>query len=264
MAWTEKDHTWLICAYKESPYLEECIASLMNQTVLSGIRIATSTPCKHISDLAEKYGLEVFVNHGKTGISGDWNFALGIGETEFLTIAHQDDTYEPTYVEEMLSTVNQDGNPILYFTDYGELRNGEMVTENKLLKTKRMLLVPIRLFPRRKIARRCSLAFGDAICCPSVTYRKSIMKDYPFEDHFRSDLDWEMDEKLSKRKGSFLFNPKILMYHRIHEESATTEIIGDHQRTVEDYEMMKKFWPDWIAKRLSKVYAGAEKSNEIT
>ena len=90
------------------------------------------------------------------------------------------------------------------------------------------------------------------------------MKDYPFEDHFRSDLDWEMDEKLSKRKGSFLFNPKILMYHRIHEESATTEIIGDHQRTVEDYEMMKKFWPDWIAKRLSKVYAGAEKSNEIT
>ena len=63
-----------------------------------------------------------------------------------------------------------------------------------------------------------------------------------FGEDFRSDLDWEMDEKLSKRKGSFLFNPKILMYHRIHEESATTEIIGDHQRTVEDYEMMKKFW----------------------
>lgn len=263
MAWTEKDHTWLICAFKESPYLEECIQSLLHQSVQSTVRIATSTPCEYIDSIADKYGIEVYVNQGKSGISGDWNFALNIGETEFLTIAHQDDTYEPTYTEELLRTVNRVTDTILYFTDYGELRNGEKVTKNKLLKTKRILLIPIRLFRRRKFARRLSLAFGDAICCPSVTYRKSIMKDYAFEDHFRSDLDWEMDEKLSRLKGSFAFNPGILMYHRIHEESATTEIIGDHGRTLEDYEMMKKFWPDRIAKRLSKVYASAEKSNEI-
>lgn len=263
MTFTEKDHTWLVCAYKESPYLEECIQSLLNQTVKSRIQIATSTPCEHISSVAEKYGLPVFVNTGKAGISGDWNFALRTGETELLTIAHQDDTYEPAYTEKMLKGMNRRGNPIIFFTNYGELRNGEKVTDNKLLRIKRFLLIPARMFPGWKTARRMSLAFGDPICCPSITYRRSIMKDYPFEDRFRSDLDWEMEEKLSRLKGSFVYCPEVLMHHRIHEESATTEIIGDHQRTLEDYEMMKKFWPDRIAKRLSKAYASSEKSNQV-
>ncbi len=30
---TLKNHTFVICAYKESPYLEECIQSLMNQRI---------------------------------------------------------------------------------------------------------------------------------------------------------------------------------------------------------------------------------------
>ena len=102
-----EDHTWVICAYRESPYLEECIRSLLEQGVKSGIRIATSTPCACIAALAEKYGLEVFVNRGKSGISGDWNFALGTAETELVTIAHQDDTYEPEYTQEMLARLNR-------------------------------------------------------------------------------------------------------------------------------------------------------------
>ena len=51
------NHTFAICAYKESPYLEECITSLMEQTVKSEIFIATSTPNKYIDDIAAKYNL---------------------------------------------------------------------------------------------------------------------------------------------------------------------------------------------------------------
>ena len=50
-------HTFAICAYKESPYLEECIKSLKSQTVKSNIIIVTSTPNQFISDLSEKYHL---------------------------------------------------------------------------------------------------------------------------------------------------------------------------------------------------------------
>lgn len=260
---TAADHTWVVCAYKESPYLEECIRSLVNQTVKSGIRVVTSTPSGTISEIAGKYGLEVFVNHGKAGISGDWNFALRTGETELVTIAHQDDVYEPGYTEEMLKRINRHSRPILYFTNYGEIRDGRKEMKNRLLGVKRFLMIPIQLFPGFKFSRRMSLAFGNAICCPSITYLKSVVGENPFSDRFKSNLDWELSEKMSREKGQFVYNAGILMYHRIHEESTTTEIIGDHQRTVEDYEMMKKFWPDGIAHWLSKKYSASEKSNQV-
>ena len=262
-AYRAEDHTWVVCAYRESPYLEECIRSLMNQTVQSRIRIATSTPNTHITETAEKYGLEISVNQGKAGISGDWNHALAMAETELATIAHQDDVYAPDYTEEMLRRMNRTTAPILYCTNYGELRNGEKVTKNRLLTIKRLLMIPTRLFPGIKAARRLSLGFGNAICCPSITYLRSVIGKDPFDDRYRSNLDWELTEKLSRRKGRFVYNPKILMYHRIHGESTTTEIIGDSLRTKEDYEMMKKFWPERIARRLSKAYAASEKSNRV-
>ena len=71
-------HTFVICAYKESAFLEECILSLKKQTVRSNILIATSTPNKYIDDIAEKYGIVVMVNKGQGGITQDcegvWGF----------------------------------------------------------------------------------------------------------------------------------------------------------------------------------------------
>ena len=89
------NHTFAICAYKESPYLEECITSLMEQTVKSEIFIATSTPNKYIDNIAAKYNLKVYVNEGESGITQDWNFAYSKVQTDYVTIAHQDDKYAP-------------------------------------------------------------------------------------------------------------------------------------------------------------------------
>ena len=50
-----KKHTFVICAYKESPFLEECILSLKKQKLTSNIIMITSTPNSFISELAEKY-----------------------------------------------------------------------------------------------------------------------------------------------------------------------------------------------------------------
>ncbi len=49
-----KLHTFVVCAYKESKYLEECIMSLVNQEVKSHIIMVTSTPNEYISSMAEK------------------------------------------------------------------------------------------------------------------------------------------------------------------------------------------------------------------
>ena len=56
---------------------------------------------------------------------------------------------------------------------------------------------------------------------------------------------------------------KPLMGHRIHEESTTTSIIEGNIRGKEDLFMFKKFWPEFIAKFLTKAFSYSEKSNEV-
>ncbi len=260
-----EQHTFVVCAYKESPYLSECIESLKAQKVKSIIKIVTSTPNDYIEEIAGKYDVPCIVNTGKTGISEDWNFAYSQADTPYMTIAHQDDVYLPDYTAEFLKYAEKEKTPLIFFTDYGELRDGKVVKNNELLKVKRMMLIPLenKMFWKNKWIRRRVLSMGSPICCPSVGYCKDNLPERIFKQHFRSCEDWEAWEKLSRYKGSFIYCKKILVYHRIHEDSETTAIIQDNGRSAEEYEMYRKFWPALIAKLLVKVYARGQKSNGI-
>ena len=134
------DHSFVVCAYKESPYLEECVKSLLDQTADPTILIVTSTPNDHIAEIAHDHGIPLCVREGNPGIGVDWNFALHSASTPLVTIAHQDDWYHPEYLSEMLRLVNQAEDPLLYFTNYAELRDGSLVEDNRLLRVKRRML----------------------------------------------------------------------------------------------------------------------------
>ncbi|MGN0240272.1 MAG: glycosyltransferase family A protein [Candidatus Weimeria sp.] len=259
------NHTFAVLAYKDSHYLEECIRSLENQTVESEIYIATSTPSEYISDIANRHGIRVFVNEGEKGITQDWNFAMSKAKTGLLTLAHQDDVYLPDYTEKCLCYMERASHPLIFFTDYAELRNGEVVRENRNLKIKRALLKELEKQKNwsRKRVRRRSLSLGDAICCPSVTYCMKNLPSPVFLNHFEASEDWEAWDRLSKMDGEFIYAPEILMYHRIHAESATTKVIGENHRRDETYEMYRKFWPSGIARILTRIYSGSERSNQI-
>lgn len=263
-------HTFVVCAYRESPYLSECIESLLDQTVSSGILMVTSTPCEYIRGIAEKYHIPLYINQGIKGISGDWNFGIRQAHTKYVTVAHQDDVYENTYTEECLRAMEKDRDPILFFTDYGEIRNGRVVKSNKLLKVKRLMLWPLsisfrgkNIFAHSVFVRRRILSMGNPICCPSVAFNMEKLPGDIFRVGMRSNVDWEAWESLSKKKGAFLYCRKLLTFHRIHTASTTSELIADNERTAEDYRMFCKFWPKWIASILIRWYSDSQKSNSL-
>lgn len=263
--YSAKNHTFVICAYKESEYLEECICSVMAQKVLGEVIITTATPNSHIENLAQKYNLPLYINPDGREIAKDWNFGIAQAKTELVTLAHQDDIYEPEFLSCVLEEFNRYKHPLIAFTDYGEVREGKRVTENTLLKTKRMMLLPlhVHVWGNSRFIRRRILSLGSPISCPSVTYVKENLETPIFESGFRSDLDWQAWEKISRREGAFVYCRDILMYHRIHEDSATTEIIADSDRTKEDFVMFCKFWPKWIAGILIRFYVKSQNSNAI-
>ena len=53
------NHTFVVLAYKESPLLEECIKSVLNQKYKSKVIIGTSTPNDYIKKIANKYKLKI-------------------------------------------------------------------------------------------------------------------------------------------------------------------------------------------------------------
>ena len=268
MQYTPDDHVFAICAYKESEFLETCVLSLRQQSIPARMIMCTATPNDHISAIAEKYEIPLFINRGPHGIAEDWNFAMACAEGRLLTLAHQDDVYDPDYLRRMLAAVNGAKRPLIAFSDYYEVRNGEKVysDRDRLLKIKEIALIPLRprIFQSSVWMRRRVLSTCDPICCPSVTFVRENLPEVVFEAHFKSCLDWQAWEKLSRLPGSFCYVHEPLMGHRIHAGSATTEIIGDDLgRSSEDLEMYEKFWPKPIARLINRFYAAGQKSNAL-
>lgn len=259
----ETNHTFVVCAYGESPFLEDCLLSLSIQTNFSNAVIATSTPNGMIDELAKKFDIPVCVNYGESGIAGDWNFALSCAKTPLVTIAHQDDVYSDHYVEWMLESLNQASRPLLYFTNYGEIRDSAYIDNSTMNSVKRALLKPLELksLQGSVLVKRGVISLGNSICCPSVTYCMDALPRPVFSSGMRSNLDWEAWERFSRLEGEFVYDNCIGMYHRIHNDSETSACIVDDTRTKEDLMMLKKFWPDPIANLINKAYTKAQRYN---
>lgn len=258
-----KNHTFIICAYKQSQYLEECIKSVLDQNVKSNVIISTSTPNEFINSLAEKYNLPVFGNGGESGIGQDWNFGVSKAQTDYVTVAHQDDIYKPNYLEEIVKELEKGNDFVIAFTDYREIKNGKEIELTKNLKIKKILLSPLRIFKKSRFIRRRVLALGSSICCPSVTINKKITGENPYKTELKCDLDWDTWDKMSKYDANFLYIPKELMQHRIHEESETSNLIENNVRLEEDLLMLERYWPKPIAKFIMRFYKNAVKTNQM-
>lgn len=258
-------HTFVILAYKESPYLADCIQSVLNQSYKSKVMIATTTDNDYIRNLAKKYRLEVVVGR-HTSIGGDFDFAVQTGKTPLVTVAHQDDIYEKDYAQSVVCFYQKYQDSNIIFTDYYEIRKDQKVYTNTNMRIKRILLFPLhsKYLSKFCFIKRLVLRFGNSICCPAVTFVKENCPKEIFLSDYLCNVDWFAWEKLSKLDGRFLYIKDQLMAHRISEESTTTDIINHGIRSSEDYEIFCKFWPKFIAKMITKFYKNSEKSNNVS
>jgi len=259
------EHSFIVLVYKESPYLAECIESLVNQTVGSTIVLATSTPTNFVADLSRKYGLELSINPQAKGIAADWNYAYSLAETPYLTLAHQDDVYYPGYTEAALEAAGRFPKNLITFTDYEEIRDSLRV-RGGIVKLKKVILFPFFVFRpnlRGSFLKRMLLSVGSPIPCPSVMYHKArIGEDFSFSEAFSINMDWAAWLGFARREGDFLYVKRTLMAHRIHAASATTKGIEDMKRADEDVRMFRQIWGKAMGGILASLYSMSYKSNE--
>ena len=259
-------HSFAVMSYNDSPYLSECLESLKNQTTQSKIYVATSTPSNYINDIAIKYGIEVFVTTSGNGITHDWNFSLHQAKTKYITLAHQDDIYLPDYTEQCLKAAEKFTNTLICFTGYEEIVDGKYRYDTSLLRIKRFMIgffMPFKKNLNSKFWKKVFLSFGSAIPCPSVMYNLERLNGFTFSKEYTINLDWDAWLRMSDMDGRFVYIPKLLLSHRIHNDSATTTGLNTNTRQNEDRKMFLRIWPEFLARILAKFYTRSYSSNKV-
>lgn len=261
-----KKHTFAICAYKESPYLEACMRSLKHQNTKADVICCTSTPCEYIEKLAKKYSISLFVRDGESGIREDWLFAYNQAEAELVTIAHQDDIYGKDYVKYLLKSYERYPDMTVFMSDYLTLRveGAELHQERGgvVWLVKKLLRLPLRLkfLADRMFIKRSALLLGNSVCCPSCTYNKKLIGEEMFHSAYEFALDWDNLYELGGKKGRFVCVEKPLIAYRVHPGATTKTCIEDHRRTKDEIAMFEKMWPRPLVTILMFFYKKAYKA----
>jgi len=249
-------HTFVICAYGRSPYLEACIRSVKAQTVPTQIICATSTPSPWLEAMVGKYRIPLYVREGKSNIRDDWNFAVEKAGGQFVTIAHQDDLYSRHYVEELQKACKRWPDMTVFMSDAVLIKQGKLTWGGAVEAVKKAPRLPWRLsFLCHITAVKVSgLMLGNPVMCPSVSYRKRKLSMPLFSGTYDFVLDWECMRKLAKEPGRFICVEKPLLCYRVHDGATTKACIEDHRREREERQMFEKIWPGWAAKAIMVLY----------
>ncbi len=249
------DHTWAICAYKDSPYLESCIRSVLGQSIKSNIAIYTSTPSDYIYMLAAKYSLPVFAHDGG-GIGSDWNFAYDLVTTKYVTLAHQDDIYGKDYLENVMRAANKYKDMSIYTCSSLTIKEKTLEKFGLVDMIKHMLreTLHINSINHLSFVKRLSLSFGNPIICPSCTYNKELCGDHIFNEEYKFVLDWDMLLNMAGREGRFVYDSMPHMLYRVHQGAATAECIKDNTRESEELMMFHRVLPKPFSDIIAKIY----------
>jgi hypothetical protein len=258
-------HTFAIPVYRAAPNLAALIESLRAQSgVRSEILLTSSTPSAELDAVARRYSLPLHINPQRIDIAADWNFAFGAAQTEFVTLAHQDDLFAPAYVAQLAGALRRHPGAMLAFCDYSEHTPLGARPSNINLRIKRALR---RLAfgahecitePRQKVRL---LALGNPICCPSVMLNRAALVDFHFPAGFQTNLDWMAWLELARKPGGFVYVHERLVSKGVHAGSETTATIANRAREREDRAIFDALWPRPVAAALASLYKFGYRAN---
>lgn len=249
-------HSFIIPAFGESKYLQECIRSLQEQSENSEIIITTSTPNDFIQNTAVKFGIKLIINRKRESIAEDWNFAFRTASTRYVTLAHQDDYYHSDYVKYNLEKAEHNNDVAIQFSDYSEKRNEVTVVNSMKVRIKKILLFLFMLSKngyKSKFIKKAMLSFGCPICCPSVFYNREHLRDFVFDSTFQINTDWDAWIRMSGMGGRFIYIKKKLVVHRVHIDSETSKNLS--QRKTEDRRVFSELWFFPLSRIISLIYS---------
>jgi hypothetical protein len=250
------DHTFVVMAYGDSPFLPHCLASIAVQSRRSQAAITTSTPSDYIRGAGKRAGVSVIVNPERAGIAADWNFALRAADARQVTLAHQDDVYLPAFLARSLDLLEASENAVLAFTGYDEIDDHGARRRSPISFAKHALEGAILGSAQAPTPKRLKsfLSLGNPLPCSSVTFDRERLGDFAFSDAFRSNLDWDAWLRLLDGGARFVRTRERLVGRRHNQLTATATLTREGVRRAEDKAIFRRLWPRPLADLIAFAY----------
>lgn len=174
------------------------------------------------------------------GIGANWNRGIELVESEFFSILHCDDAYEPDYLTIMLDLMDRYPHAAVGHCGAITIDEQSQVKSSLMEDYKHRRYFPAKAFCRSAIDEFRSLLSGDYINCPSVIYRTAAVKQIGlFNVKLRQVLDWEYWFRTILEGYEICGTNYKLYRYRRHEENATVQNSKDFARYLEELDLLK-------------------------
>lgn len=227
----------VIPTYNGSEFIEEALTSVFNQTRLPDeIIVSDDNSTDNTLEIVGKYSdkLKIFRNEdGPSGFVNGWNKAIAHANSDYISILHQDDKLEPTFLEEIENAVklNPDVQHLFVACKY--------IDENdNIVRTSYDTSGLIKRFKGSEYVKAYrGDGHGHIHRCPGVVTHKDIFK----KCKYRAEAGHIADDDFFYRVGQYtevIGVLKPLANYREHSHSETGHLESDNlvRRLLRDYD----------------------------
>ena len=235
--------TYAIPYYKGLAFLEKTIQSV----------IAQDNPHWKIVVLDDRGGEDAellvqsftddrltYVRNDKTlGLAANWNKAISLASTEFVTILHADDELLPNYtdVANRLMSEYPEATAVHCRTLIIDENGSTSWSLPDAIKK------VIRPHSRKDIVTigesgLWSLVKGQWIFCPTLCYRQTLFPSEGFSNDWMMVLDLELMSRILLTGGVIVGSPVVAYKYRRHSNNQTVKLTNSNQRFKEEIKLL--------------------------
>lgn len=210
--------TVAIPTYNRPHYLKQCLKSVVNQSCKNLVIVVLDNHSKdNLSSIIESFNDPriIYIRNKKNiGIIENWNKAIKLCKTKYLSIFHDDDIMHPSFIEESIKVLEK--NKMIGFSYCNANKVDEKL--NYLMPwspfKQKGGLIDGKKYIIKTIERGCCLTIAPTI----VARKKAYDEAGWFNDHlcFNS-FDFNMWLRIANKFKVFFIN-KTLVDYRIHHQ----------------------------------------------
>lgn len=254
--------------YGDGALLSEAIRSVINQTCSRWklIVIDDAYPEKIAEQIVNSYTdsrVHFIRNQENHGVSGVFQQALELSQTEYLVIMGFDDRLKPGYINKMMAIIDE--NPGLSYIQPGvsvidENGNPHSPAGDKIKQAMKKKYNPPTVLSGEKLAS--SLMKGNWTYFPSICWKSSAIKNVGFRQDMQIALDLSLQLELIKSGEKMYLDKEETFEYRRHKKSASSWTAADGSRFLEEKRLFSENRLDF--KRLKWRQASRHAAMHIT